>query len=271
MKHSLALFVITVGFVLGTNNTETKEFLDFNDPNDKNVIMGELFVKINTILIESRNRSDELTQRLSDQDRQIKKLKEDLKKAQLESYERLEKHIAMLQNKEWKTILRRQDGSVNFNRNWTEYKFGFGNRNGEFFIGLEELHVLTTYGPPQELLVVLQSFENGTRYAKYDRFRVGNENEKYAILELGTYSGDAGDAMKHHKDVKFSTADEDNDSSDRSCAYIYRSGWWFKKCYHCNLAGFYRTTSAGDGVDWTVWKKDDFSLKFAEMRLRTQL
>lgn len=136
------------------------------------------------------------------------------------------------QNRVWQTILRRQDGSVNFTRNWTEYKNGFGDAAGEFFIGLELLHEMTTYEPNQELLVVLKDFAGETRYAKYDSFRIGNATEKYALVELGAYTGDAEDSLTFHKGYKFSTPDEDNDDMDKySCAKGYESGWWFRKCH----------------------------------------
>ncbi|KAH8389595.1 hypothetical protein KR215_005123, partial [Drosophila sulfurigaster] len=47
----------------------------------------------------------------------------------------------------WTVIQRRKDGSVDFNKTWSEYKQGFGDLRGEFFIGLEKLHLLTQSQP----------------------------------------------------------------------------------------------------------------------------
>ncbi|KAK1877631.1 Angiopoietin-related protein 2, partial [Dissostichus eleginoides] len=43
----------------------------------------------------------------------------------------------------WTVIQRRQDGSVNFFRTWEQYKQGFGNLDGEYWLGLEHLYWLT--------------------------------------------------------------------------------------------------------------------------------
>jgi hypothetical protein len=32
-------------------------------------------------------------------------------------------------------LLKRQDGSVNFNVNWADYENGFGDKNGEYWLG----------------------------------------------------------------------------------------------------------------------------------------
>lgn len=122
---------------------------------------------------------------------------------------------------------------MDFNRKWNDYKDGFGNPNADFFIGLEILHKLTTNGLPQELLVVLVDFQDETRFARYDLFRIGTEDEKYAIKELGKYTGDAGDGMGWHRGKSFSTFDRDNNAGNiRNCPDQFKGGWWFHDpCY----------------------------------------
>lgn len=140
-------------------------------------------------------------------------------------------HMAELQKANWQTIQRRQDGTVNFYRNWTEYKTGFGNHSdSEFFVGLEKLHELTS-GKPHELLIILKDWENDTRYAHYSHFEIAGEDANYALRMLGEYSGNAGDGMQYYLGQKFSTFDNDNDEdANTNCARLYQSAWWFKNC-----------------------------------------
>ena len=88
----------------------------------------------------------------------------------------------------WTVFQRRVDGSVDFYKNWTDYKNGFGNLSGEFWLGLDKIHRLSATG--QNLIRVdLETFENETAYAIYKSFSVGNESEAY-ILNVGNYLGD---------------------------------------------------------------------------------
>ena len=91
----------------------------------------------------------------------------------------------------WTVFQRRQDGSVDFYRNWTDYKYGFGNMSGEFWLGLENIERLTKDND-KELRVDLEDFEMEKRYAKYGTFKV--EGGKYKLTVEG-YSGECNECM----------------------------------------------------------------------------
>ena len=87
----------------------------------------------------------------------------------------------------WTVIQKRLDGSVTFNRGWNDYKRGFGNLNGEFWLGLDKMNRLTK--TKSRLRVELEDTKGSTDYAEYDFFAVASENTKYK-LGLGSYSGE---------------------------------------------------------------------------------
>ena len=87
----------------------------------------------------------------------------------------------------WTVFQKRLDGSVDFYRNWTDYKHGFGDLNGEFWLGMDKIYRLTPCNN-SKLRVDLEDFEGNTAYAEYNMFGVMSENDKYK-LTLGSYSG----------------------------------------------------------------------------------
>ena len=87
----------------------------------------------------------------------------------------------------WTIFQRRVDGSVDFYRDWADYKNGFGKLTGEFWLGLDKIHRLSASGQ-NVLRVDLENFQNQARYATFETFTVGNENEGY-ILSIGQYTG----------------------------------------------------------------------------------
>ena len=87
----------------------------------------------------------------------------------------------------WTVFQKRLDGSVDFYRGWNDYKRGFGNLNGEFWLGLDKIHRLTK--TRNKLRVDLEDTTGNAVYAEYDMFAVTSERTKYQ-LSLGTYSGD---------------------------------------------------------------------------------
>uniref|UniRef100_A0A182IVE7 Fibrinogen C-terminal domain-containing protein n=1 Tax=Anopheles atroparvus TaxID=41427 RepID=A0A182IVE7_ANOAO len=75
----------------------------------------------------------------------------------------------------WTVIQRRIDGTVSFERDSSDYAQGFGNLNGEFWLGLENIYKLVK-SAPHELVLVVEDFSGNTSYAKYsswDLDRVG--------------------------------------------------------------------------------------------------
>ena len=88
----------------------------------------------------------------------------------------------------WTVFQKRLDGSVNFYRGWHDYKLGFGNLNGEFWLGLDKINRLTR-SARNRLRVDLEDTKGKTAYAEYDHFAVTSERSKYQ-LSLGTYSGE---------------------------------------------------------------------------------
>uniref|UniRef100_A0A8B9LRK4 Zmp:0000000846 n=1 Tax=Astyanax mexicanus TaxID=7994 RepID=A0A8B9LRK4_ASTMX len=165
----------------------------------------------------------------------------------------------------WVVFLRRQNGKLDFYRNWKNYTNGFGDKNDEFWLGLMNLHKITASGQ-YELRVELRDGPE-TAYAQYDKFYVGDQRSRYKI-QIGAYSGTAGDSMTYHHNRPFSTFDNDNDIAVTNCALSYKGAFWYKNCHRVNLMGRYGDNSHSKGINWFHWKGHEHSIPFAEMKIR---
>lgn len=101
----------------------------------------------------------------------------------------------------------------------------------------------------------------------YDRFSVGDAKSRYKLKVEG-YSGTAGDSMNYHNGRSFSTYDKDTDSAITNCALSYKGAFWYKNCHRVNLMGRYGDNNHSQGVNWFHWKGHEYSIQFAEMKLR---
>ncbi|XP_053674072.1 ficolin-2-like [Anopheles nili] len=170
----------------------------------------------------------------------------------------------------WVVIQHRFDGSTNFYRNWQEYKNGFGNLNGEFWLGLDRIYQLTVSGP-HELVILLEDFDGNTTYARYSEFSIGDESVKYSLTSIGGYSGTAGDSMADLKGMKFSTFDADNDTWNDNCAVKFAGAWWYAGCHSSNLNGKYlrgETKEFATSMVWKSFRGYHYSLKSSKMMIR---
>lgn len=194
-------------------------------------------------------------------------------------------------------IQRRRDGSVDFHKDWVQYKEGFGylspDDTTEFWLGNEKIHQLTgSNSLPTVLRIELVDWEGNKRYADYNSFRLMTEADGYRLTYAYFYGGDAGDAFdgfdfgddssdKHftsHNGMKFSTFDVDNDKYDGNCALQDGSGWWMNRCHAAHLngkyyqGGRYSEKDAGEfgydnGIIWVTWHNRWYSLKETTMKI----
>ncbi|XP_062579066.1 fibroleukin-like [Saccostrea cucullata] len=174
----------------------------------------------------------------------------------------------------WTAIQKRIDGSVIFDRNWMDYKNGFGSPEQNVWIGNDVIHKLTKENTSS--LYVSITLQNGsTPYEMYDRFSVSDEAGKYQLFLAGPATGTLGDSdsmldtiYPNNFDLSgmsFTTHDRDNDRYNNGiCAARSdrRGGWWFNKCSHAFLNGqwspgewrwpWYPTVQSGTSVKATT-------------------
>ncbi|XP_034292124.1 ficolin-2-like [Pantherophis guttatus] len=171
----------------------------------------------------------------------------------------------------WIVFQRRSDGSVDFFRDWADYKRGFGSELSEFWLGNDHLHLLTSLGE-SELRVDLMDFENKQSFAKYGSFQVAAESDQYQ-LSVGNFTGGpAGDSLiKKHNNMPFSTRDKQQDPKKQKCAKRFKGAWWYNDCHFANLNGKYwlgEHQSFADGINWKTGRGHHYSYKHTEMKFR---
>ena len=158
--------------------------------------------------------------------------------------------------------------TIDFYREWDEYERGFGSLYGEHWLGLRKLHQLTQSGR-WLLRVDLEAFDESTAYAEYDSFTVGDATSNY-ILNIGPYTGTAGDSLRYHNNMPFTTRDRDNDPHNNlQCAVFRQGGWWYRSCAFSNLNRLYLGSgnSVVKGITWRYWKNLE-SLKRSEIKIK---
>ncbi|KAH8372230.1 hypothetical protein KR093_010678, partial [Drosophila rubida] len=126
-------------------------------------------------------------------------------------------------------IYQRMGEKENFDRDWAAYREGFGSFDGDFFLGLEKIYRLTK-ARSHELFVVNGLDIDNSEFSRYNKFKISDESNGYALLSLGYFEG-TKDLIRTDENMKFSTFDRDNDESMLiRCAERLKFGWWFGNC-----------------------------------------
>ncbi|RXG58265.1 Techylectin-5B [Armadillidium vulgare] len=158
----------------------------------------------------------------------------------------------------WTVLQQRKDipNRENFYRKWTEYKLGFGNLSGEFWLGLDNIHSLKR-DTLMILRVDLEDCEVGVRWAKYEYFYISDENGKNK-LDNGNFSWNAGDRLKPQTGMKLST----------------KGAWRYNGCHSSNLNGLPHKgnhSSYADGINWGPFRGNYYALKYSKLSIRQGL
>ena len=163
----------------------------------------------------------------------------------------------------WIIIQRRASGNTDFYRDWDAYKGGFGTLDDDFWLGNDNIHVLTS-SAKYELRIELK-YNGKAAFAHYSSFSISDEDDKYK-LSLGEYDGTAGDSLDYHRGRPFSTRDMDNDGHGSHCAQQYTGAWWYGNCHNANLNGQWQ---AGEGLGprWRQFSQKE-PVTFSEMKIR---
>lgn len=165
----------------------------------------------------------------------------------------------------WMVISRRIDGSLDFDRTWSDYSAGFGSPLNEFWIGNELLHRITRDNCTSLRIDLLDIYGERWR-AEYEEFYVEPERTGYRLHVAG-YTGNATDGLSYQNGMAFSAKDRDMDISKADCAGNYHGGWWFSHCQHANLNGKYSlglTWFRSDTNGWMPVASSEMSLKKKE-------
>ncbi|EDW70897.2 uncharacterized protein Dvir_GJ11293 [Drosophila virilis] len=166
----------------------------------------------------------------------------------------------------WTVIQQRINGKEDFYRDWKTYRAGFGNFDGDFFLGLEKIHRLTS-AQPHELYIHMKGFDGVIKYRRYEQFAIAGEEDQYRLSISGKAVDNEYDELGFHNNQKFSTFDRDNDAwDDGNCVNNYYGGWWFTNCALSNLNGKYHNHEMDKGV--AIYLDGFVSLKNVKILIR---
>lgn len=167
----------------------------------------------------------------------------------------------------WTVIQRRVDGTTSFDRTWAEYMNGFGDLNGNFWLGLRKIQRITEMPGTYELFIGLMDKDGDVAFARYKSFYLAGPTYILMLGPLDESSTVTDDSLKEHNMQPFSTKDNDNDDYSGNCAQSFKGGWWYKHCLYVNLNGEYVASGVAPynagGIQWQHWDELGLGYKVA--------
>jgi len=172
--------------------------------------------------------------------------------------------------------------TAQFNTSWSDYAGGFGDPTTDYWIGNDNLNVLTTQQSGGVYLrIEITSFGDGsTSFADYLGFSVGTEATGYVLTSgylhnttMPSNVYEAGILSSYHNGMTFVT----NDKDSGSCSVTSGGGWWYNPsgtpaCFGSNLNGlYYKWGETVDKSSAICWDQDckTGSLQSVVMKFRS--
>ena len=128
----------------------------------------------------------------------------------------------------WTVIQRRNAsmGWVNFTRGIADYEKGFGDLDGEFWMGLKKIYELTNR---QSVAMKVSVWDSNGRYYywNYPLFRINTRNNWYSLstsMTVGRGSANYSPFGYEGRSTYFFAYDY---YSSNNCGFSRQSGWWY--------------------------------------------
>ncbi|PIK55700.1 putative ficolin-2-like [Apostichopus japonicus] len=172
-----------------------------------------------------------------------------------------------------KVFQRRIDGSIDFYRNWNDYTKvlvsfieNFGSEMRNFFL---------TNQNDYSLRVDVTDIHGNSYFAKYELFRISDENGKYRLVNIDDY--DSSSTTERHKGAWW--FGELNDDVASGCVtehgYCERfpNGDGCAECGNVHLNADFDGSTRGTNIFWDSITGDDndCGLHYTEMKLRPKI
>ena len=117
------------------------------------------------------------------------------------------------------------------NRTWAQYKVGFGDPSGNYWLGNDLLSQLTANNSYKLRIDLQQSDTGNWYYAEYRTFSVLSEARNYTLQVRGFSGNVSRDAFGEHNGAQFSTVDR------YYCAALHGGRFWWRWCGGCGVNG----------------------------------
>lgn len=166
---------------------------------------------------------------------------------------------------------RRYYGNEIFNRNWQNYKVGFGSPLADYWIGLDTINLITSPGNVH-LRIDMTDWSGVTYTVTLYNFVVQPESAYYRMT-YKSFNAPIDNDFHYNNGMYFYSPDRPDQGN---CAVHQKCGWWFNYQYQCAYAlpngvyypgGHYPPGQYYDGIYYKDWHGFDYSLRYVTMSL----